>query len=176
MNTKTIIGIIIGALIIVVGGFVLTMDKKPASPEYTTKSPREREDITEAVSPTSTTPSTGTSSATTPPVQAESSTQSQFKDGTYSTTGSYISPAGAEEIAVTLTLKEDTVVSATVVGKATNPASIRWQQQFNAGYSAQVVGRLIEDISLNVVNGSSLTPKGFNEALIKIKSDASIAA
>jgi 23S rRNA (uracil1939-C5)-methyltransferase len=36
----------------------------------------------------------------------------------------------------------------------------------------QVVGKNIEELNLTVVNGSSLTPKGFMDALAKIKVDA----
>jgi hypothetical protein len=97
---------------------------------------------------------------------------STYEDGTYSAGGVYRSPAGAEEIEVTLTLEDDVIVSAQVVSTATNPKSKVMQGQFIAGYSAVVVGKSIDELSLGVVNGSSLTPKGFMDAVTKIKVEA----
>lgn len=95
-----------------------------------------------------------------------------YKDGTYNADGSYTSPAGKEEIGLTLTIKDDVVISATFVGKATNPGSVKNQELFEAGFKTLVVGKAVDSINLTVVNGSSLTPKGFMDALTKIKTEA----
>ena len=96
----------------------------------------------------------------------------KYKDGTYSATGSYVSPAGPEQVELSLVIKDDKVVSANFVGKGTNPTTMKLQGLFKAGFSTYVVGRNIDEISLTVVNGSSLTPKGFTDALLKIKNEA----
>jgi|GEM_PF-1355778 len=98
---------------------------------------------------------------------------SAYEDGTYSADGIYRSPAGTEDIKVTLTLTDDIVTSAQVVGTATNPKSKMMQQAFIDGYSTLVVGKSIDALSLGVINGSSLTPKGFMDAVVKIKAEAS---
>ncbi len=96
----------------------------------------------------------------------------KYKNGTYKETGSYTSPAGPEQIDVSLTLKDDVVSDATVEPKATAPASVKFQGQFVSGFKEFVVGKKLDEINLDKVSGSSLTPKGFNEALSKIKTDA----
>lgn len=92
-----------------------------------------------------------------------------YKDGTYSAMGDYFSPGGEEQIGVTLTLKDDVIVDASVVSKAENPNSIKFQGIFVSNFKPLVVGKKISDVNLTKVSGSSLTPKGFNDALAKIK-------
>lgn len=97
-----------------------------------------------------------------------------YKDGTYSAAGKYNSPAGEEELDVTLTLKKDIVVDAKVTEKAVNKISLRMQDQFAAGYKQYVIGKNIKDIQITKVSGSSLTPQGFNDAVAKIKVQAAL--
>jgi len=109
-----------------------------------------------------------TSTASLPPAD----TTSTYKDGTYSAIGDYTSPGGAESIQVTLTLQNDIVTDATVVSDATRPNSVKFQGEFIAGYKAQVIGQDISTLNLTKVSGSSLTPKGFDDAVAKIKVEA----
>ena len=95
-----------------------------------------------------------------------------YKDGAYSATGSYVSPAGEESIVVDLTIKGDTVSDVTVTSQATRRESKEWQGKFISGVKAQIVGKKINEIALTKVSGSSLTPKGFMDALAKIKVQA----
>lgn len=97
---------------------------------------------------------------------------STYKDGTFSADGMYQSPAGNETVHVSVTLKGDVVTAATFKGDATNPGSVNNQKKFATGYTQLVVGKKLDDIKLSVVNGSSLTPKGFMDALADIKADA----
>lgn len=113
---------------------------------------------------TITTPATGTTTTVT--------SSSTYKDGTYSATGSYTSPAGGETVDISLTIKDDKIVAATFKGNATNPGSKMWQGKFSEGYSSVVVGKSISELALTVVNGSSLTPKGFMDAVADIKAEA----
>lgn len=98
--------------------------------------------------------------------------KNQYKDGTYSAVGSYNSPGGADKIKITLTLKNDVVTSASAVAMAGDPKSDYFQDKFIAGFQAVVVGKNINDLNLTVVSGSSLTPKGFNDAVAQIKLQA----
>jgi len=98
---------------------------------------------------------------------------SVYMDGTYSKIGSYQSPAGAETITVNLTVKDDVVTGLNITANATNDVSVKLQKLFIDGANAQVVGKKLSEISdLGVVNGSSLTPKGFNAALAEVKAEA----
>jgi hypothetical protein len=100
----------------------------------------------------------------------------EYADGTYSALGSYISPAGQENVYVTLVLEGDLIKDASVEVRAENPGSKMMQEAFAAGFKTEVVGKNIDEVSLVVVNGSSLTPKGFMDALSKIKTEAQVSA
>ncbi len=107
------------------------------------------------------------------PAPAPSAATHTYKDGTYSTVGSYKSPAGPEEIGVTLTLKNNIITDITVTPKATARRSIELQNAFAADYKPMVLGKSIVGLSLGKVAGASLTPMGFNDALAKIEAQAS---
>lgn len=96
-----------------------------------------------------------------------------YKDGSYSAEGSYISPGGQEFVAISLVLKDNKVESVEFTGKADNSTSKQYQGFFANGYESKVVGKKIDEIQLDKVSGSSLTSKGFMEALNKIKNEAS---
>lgn len=95
-----------------------------------------------------------------------------YQDGTYQATGRYMSPGGEREVVVSLTLAEGVVTEATFEGFATDPASKRFQGEFAEGFQVEVVGRNIDELNLQKVSGSSLTPKGFMDALQQIKVQA----
>ncbi len=97
-----------------------------------------------------------------------------YKDGTYSATGNYFSPGGAEEIKIEVTLKGDVIVDAKAEPQAFRPNSIKFQGIFTANFKPLVVGKKISEVQLTKVSGSSLTPKGFNDALAKIKVQAKV--
>jgi len=97
---------------------------------------------------------------------------SSYKDGTYEAIGHYNSPGGAETIDVTLTLKDGIVSGANVVSQAFRSESQEYQGKFISGYKQYVIGKDISTLKLDRVSGSSLTPKGFNDAVSQIKTEA----
>ncbi len=97
---------------------------------------------------------------------------SAYKDGEYTATGTYTSPAQQEELEIAITLADGIVTDAEFTGKATHQVSQKLQGQFAEGFKEEVVGKSIDEINLTVVNGSSLTPKGFMDALEKVKKEA----
>jgi len=124
----------------------------------------------------------GTTNTPAPVAQDEKSTGTQqipvvadttaYKDGTYTAEGVYRAPSGQEMIDVTITLKDNVITDATVVGKAEDRISKRLQGMFIDNYKPLVIGKKITDVSLDKISGSSLTPKGFNDAITKIKAQA----
>jgi len=94
---------------------------------------------------------------------------SEYKNGVYSTNGNYISPGGAEEIGVTLTLKNGIIVDSKVEVRAERDISVTMQNDFAQNYKQFVLGKEINEINLTKVSGSSLTPNGFNDAVEKIR-------
>ncbi|KQR16456.1 FMN-binding protein [Cellulomonas sp. Leaf334] len=95
-----------------------------------------------------------------------------YADGTYTATGSYESPAGPETVGVSITLADGMVTAVAVTPEATNPASQKFQNQFASGVADVVMGQPIEGLTVDAVSGSSLTPEGFNAALVEIAADA----
>ena len=157
-NKKGGTGVIIGVVVVVllVGGFVLWKLNSSSIPVTATPTP----------SPVTPTPTT---MMTNPMPMMDNR---KYKDGTYTAPGSYFSPAGDEKVNVSLTIKNDVVTDASFDATGLSPTSKNMQANFKAGFKQYVVGKSIDSISLTVVNGSSLTPKGFMNALAKIKTQA----
>jgi len=99
-------------------------------------------------------------------------TEGAYEDGTYSAAGDYTSPAGAEKVEVSLTLKNNEITDTQFTGTATNPASKKWQDTFSTGYKEKVIGKSLSELSLTAVSGASLATKGFMDAVEKIKQQA----
>ncbi|MGO4679763.1 FMN-binding protein [Microbacterium sp. 2MCAF23] len=97
---------------------------------------------------------------------------STYKDGTYTADGSYQTPETVEKITVALTVSQDTVTKVEVTGDPQASETKHYQSQFIGGIAAQVVGKKLDDISVSRVSGSSLTSKGFNQALATIRTEA----
>lgn len=154
---KAIIALIVVALLAGVGGGAFYLTNKNSG-DTTTDSTSESttEDI-----PSATTDQ-----------PADVADADAYKDGTYSATGSYISPGGSESVDVEITLTGDAVTAATVTPHAASGTSVQYQTQFVNNFKALVIGKDIDDIKLSRVAGSSLTSTGFNEAVEQIKIDA----
>lgn len=95
-----------------------------------------------------------------------------YADGEYMSVGTYTSPGGGESIDVTITLENNIVTNAEVVANAQLPISKNYQNTFIENYQDMVIGKDINELQLNVVSGSSLTPIGFNNALEDIRQQA----
>lgn len=97
---------------------------------------------------------------------------SEYKDGTYTATGSYLSPGGRESIELTVVIKDGVITETSLVAQATDREAEEHQELFAGHYKELVVGKKINGLSLSRVAGSSLTSNGFNDALQEIRNDA----
>ena len=95
-----------------------------------------------------------------------------YKDGSYTASGTYQTPESRETISVTLELKDNNIEAVTIDGNGSERESREYISRFKSGINSAVVGKNIDTISLTRVNGSSLTPIGFMSALSSIKSQA----
>jgi uncharacterized protein with FMN-binding domain len=95
-----------------------------------------------------------------------------YRDGTYEATGEYTNPASREEIDVTITIADGKITQASFTGTPDNATTTRMQTNLRNGLNEAVVGKSIDEVNLTVVNGSSLAPRGFMDALSKIKAEA----
>jgi uncharacterized protein with FMN-binding domain len=152
---KTIVGLVIAGIVVAI---VVSLPKKATSTSDSAQTPTSVP-VTQETSgntPVSTTPST-----------------SPYKDGTYSATGSYLSPGGEDDLHVSVTLANGIITDATVTSGAHDQTSAHYQGIFINNCRPLVVGKNINDVVLSKVSGSSLTSGGFNDALTKIKAEAS---
>ncbi len=167
-NSKKWILIAAAAIIIIAiaagGGLFFMQNKEENSPEEAT----EGANTNQTPSPEAMVSIAPSESATASGAQ----TTSNYKNGTYTATGTYMTHAGSEKIGVTVTLKDGEVTAVTVKEMAVRPMSKVMQDDFAANYKTMVMGKNIDVIKLGKVSGSSLTPMGFNAALEDIKTQA----
>lgn len=117
-------------------------------------------------------PPSGSSSSGSSGAPSGSASSQEFKDGTYTAVGSYISPGGDEKLSVTVTLKDDVITAASMIPEPVSSEGQHFQGLFAANFQSLVVGKNITDVHLSEVSGSSLTSGGFNEALQEIETQA----
>lgn len=108
-------------------------------------------------------PSAGTSTSPIP---------SDYKDGTYSADGNYVSPNGTETVGVELTLAAGTVSDVNITTHPSSANTRKFQGEFAGGIKAQIVGKKLDELKVSKVAGSSLTSGGFKDAVEKIKTQA----
>ncbi|WP_405375385.1 MULTISPECIES: hypothetical protein [unclassified Microbacterium] len=127
---------------------------------------------TQPTAPASSAPADSGSSESTQSGAGGDATGGTYTDGTYTAEGSYQTPESVEEISVTLTLESDVITDVVVEGQPSRAESEQYQSQFIGGIRDEVVGKNIDEISVDRVAGSSLTSGGFNQALEEIRTDA----
>jgi uncharacterized protein with FMN-binding domain len=98
------------------------------------------------------------------------SPRNRYADGVYTATGQY----GGQPsfITVKATLANGTITSVEVIPHATVPRSLELQRRFAAAVPKVVVGKLIDQVNVGKLAGSSGTPKGFNVAIRQIREQA----
>ena len=114
----------------------------------------------------------GTAESAAPDSADDAATAGSYTDGTYTESADYTSPGGTETVEVTVTLADGIITEVEAVGDGDNPNSKRYQGEFSDGIADVVVGKSIDEISVDKVAGSSLTSAGFNDAIDAIKADA----
>ncbi|MEW1834042.1 FMN-binding protein [Microbacterium sp. NPDC079995] len=116
---------------------------------------------------------TGGGESSQPSADAGSGSSSgTYEDGTYTAEGSYQTPETVETISVTLTLESNVVTAVEVTGDPQARESEQYQSEFIGGIQDEVVGKNLDDLSVDRVGGSSLTSGGFNAAVAEIRTEA----
>ena len=160
-NNKAVPYYIGGLVLIVLAGAAIAVSLKPDD---------------SSTSDTATPTNTSTSESTASPAAGTSGSTSstgEYKDGSYTATGNYRSPGGQETLGVQLTVTDGVVAAVKVTPQATGGQSLTYQTRFASGISSVVTGKSLDStFDTSVVNGSSLTGTGFQEALESIKSQA----
>jgi uncharacterized protein with FMN-binding domain len=108
------------------------------------------------------------------PTTTPTTNNKKYNTGTYSVLGSYMSPGGQEQFDLSVNLNNGIITSVTFQPKSMSKMGEKFGMMFNNGFSTQVVGKSIDSISLDVVNGASLTTSGFMDAMQTIKQKAQL--
>ncbi len=165
IKTNRNLGIGIGVLVILIIIFILiSSDKKPSiEPTTENTSLPVNNPIVPNTLPVSNSPSD---------LPKNGNVSSLYKDGTYSAVGSYMSPGGLDKIGVTVTLVNDIVSTVSLELKPGDDTSEKYQNIFATSYKDYVIGKSIDTLKLDKVSRSSLTSRGFNDAITNIKLQA----
>ncbi len=97
----------------------------------------------------------------------------KYKNGVYTLTQTYASPGGNEQFGLSMTISGDKVVSATFTPKPVSPTGQMFQGKFSTDFKQYVVGKNVDEVSISVISGASLTSAAFMKALASIKTQAS---
>lgn len=170
-NRQLIVTLAVLIVIVVIVGGVVVSNRGKASDAGTTDTANTSNTSSDTAADSTANDSTSTSSDSS---SDSSAATSDYKDGSYTATGSYNSPGGTEKITIAVTLKDGVITDTSAISGATDSEGKEYQGQFIAGYKSQVVGKSIGSVSLSRVSGSSLTSQGFNDAIDTIKSQAKV--
>ncbi len=94
-----------------------------------------------------------------------------YRDGEYEAKGWY--GGQPSNIDVALTLRDGRVTDVEVTANATNETSRDYQERFAEAVPDVVVGKRLDEVRVSRLAGSSGTPDGFNQAIERIKDQAS---
>lgn len=156
------LGVVIGLVVVLVaGGFIYSRSKTPTEPT----TPVATDTSNRMMNPSST-----------PPVATTPATFNAYKDGTYTAEGEYQVHRGPEKVKITVTIKDNKITDTKFEGTPAFAMSQRYMDMFSQNYQAMVVGKNVNEVKLDKVSGSSLTPMGFNNALEKIKQEAGVTS
>ena len=119
------------------------------------------------------TPTQQTNETSTSQTTQETKNTVSYKNGTYSESALYDSPAGTEDVSFDFTVTDNALTEIQIISSTKNPMSQKFQGFFLEGIKKEVIGKKLDDIgTFTRVNGSSLTPGAFNEALSSLKKEA----
>lgn len=166
MQTKLIIGAI--ALALLGGGLWYTNSPKSTLPPTIVSKVAEPPLVPPGP------PAPGVAVTITDPSAVTATGTNEANEKKVSTIATYKSPAGKEEVGLTLLLdKNGVIMDAIVDTRSKNEISIKRQTAFKNALPAVVKGKKLADLGkLDRVGGSSLTTNAFNDALATLKSQA----
>jgi uncharacterized protein with FMN-binding domain len=183
-NTEVVTNSEPGAITELVASSTTELEELSTPPETVPSSTPADEVVTVPIEPPVATLPTPTPVSPTPvevtpapiptPTPVPTAPASTYADGTYTKTGYYSAPSGREALTVSVTLKNDIITSSAVSGKSNNKTSQHYIDKFIAGFGAYAIGKDIDRVSMDVVNGASLTPDGYINALATIKTTAKL--
>lgn len=104
-----------------------------------------------------------------PPSTSDSET-AEYADGDYTATGWY--GGQPSRIGVAISLTDSVITDVRITTYATDPTSLKYQEDFAEEIPAVVVGKTIDEANVSRVAGASGCSDGFNAALAEIKANA----
>jgi uncharacterized protein with FMN-binding domain len=168
-NRTKIIGLMVIVLLTVIGtAGAVAYNNRPLASQQSMAS-------NTSLGTSSTSLNAGTQSAGTTPTSntTPTSPSSTYKDGTYTSNGSFYTPNGSEQIGVTITLASNKITNVSIDSSSiSSNTSYEYTSLFKDGINQAVDGQNIKDVQVGRISGASLTPIGFNSALEIIKNEA----
>lgn len=117
--------------------------------------------------------STTSSNTTTDAIN--SSVNSIYKDGTYTSVASYSVPHGNQNsIDVSLTIKSDVITNVSATNDYSDNESGMFIDSFESSLESKVVGKTLIGTSFSRIGGASLTTNGFQSAIESIRNEAAV--
>ena len=96
---------------------------------------------------------------------------SQYKDGDYEVSRTYRVPNGNSTALYKITVKNDTITSASTSYSGSDSTSRSYISTFDNGF-AELKGKKLQDVEEVYVSGASLTSAAFDQALVTLKQKA----
>lgn len=112
------------------------------------------------------------SSSNSPSSEEPSTSGTEYEDGTYTAKGYYGGAPSYMTFTVTLDDSVITDVDSELMPD-NNDTSRDYQEKFAAALPDEVVGRSVDEVEIGILAGSSSCGDGFNDALAKIREQAS---
>lgn len=173
MKNKNLLSII--ALLIITGTF-FTACQTTSNTAATDTNISSDETGTNVDEKNLTNPPAGTENTAGSTAENTATRTSVYQEGEYTGTGSYQSPAAIENVVVKVRIKADKIEDIDLTSDTQVETSKKYQGLFLQGLKQEVIGKDLAELGeFSKLNGSSLTSKGFNEALQKIKEEAKVS-
>jgi hypothetical protein len=103
---------------------------------------------------------------------ADSSSEPRFRDGVFTATGWYGSLPSHHD--VTLTVMDDKITDVAITTPAEDETSLGYQRRFAQALPGAIIGRDLDEVSIDRLAGSSGCSEGFMNALATIQREAAV--
>lgn len=165
------IGISVITAMLLIGAYVLIIHNKPQPLSVAAVStPTPLAVSSETATPTASATAVETTAAT---ATATPTASTQYKNGTYTASASYMVPRGGmNSLTIKMTIQNDTITSVTTNNDISEGDSQFYVDSFDQNISGVVVGKKLANAYVGRVGAASLTSSAFNNIVNKVMSSA----
>ncbi len=107
------------------------------------------------------------------PTEEAAAPTGEYEDGSYAILTDYNSPGGLHTLDVVITIEDDIVTDIEITPETGDKGTNKSQVNFAAAIDELVIGKNIDEVEAYAsVNGSSLTPQAFQDAIEQVREEA----